>query len=124
MNVDHSLCPWVSSSATIGLSINELLELDCIREPLPPIPEETAKVARAITRRKKNVYVTFADEIGEGDVADDFADAYSKRGQPALNPVLLLLVTLIQFIENLSDRAVVKALQFRIDLKYFLHLPC
>lgn len=97
--------------------------MSLFREPLPPIPQETAKVVRAITRRKKNLYVTFADEIGPVYVADDFADAYSKRGQPGLSPVLLLLVTLIQFIENLSDRAVVEALQFRIDLKYFLHLP-
>lgn len=93
------------------------------KQPLPPIPEDTVRVARSVYRKKKNMYVTFADEVGEVYDVSGFEGVYSKRGQPALNPVMLVNVILIQFIEGLSDRQVVEAIRSRIDLKYFLHLP-
>ncbi|MGI5290593.1 transposase [Nonomuraea polychroma] len=56
----------------------------------------------------------FADE--------DFAQAFSTRGQPALSPARLALVSILQFTENLSDRKAAEAVRARIDWKYALGL--
>lgn len=85
------------------------------------IPELTAKVAYAAFP-KGNPYLTLRDELGPIFKDDDFAEFYSTTGQPALSPWRLALVTIIQFRENLSDRAMAEAIRARIDLKYLLSL--
>src|SRR4051812_2841573 len=52
----------------------------------------------------------------------DFADLYPRRGQPALPPWRLALVTVMQFAEDLSDRQAADAVRGRIDWKYALGL--
>src|SRR4051812_11525510 len=52
----------------------------------------------------------------------DFADLYPRRGQPALPPRKLALVTVLQFAEDLSDRRAADAVRGRIDWKYALGL--
>jgi Transposase domain (DUF772) len=47
---------------------------------------------------------------------------YPKRGQPALAPWRLALVTALQFLEHLSDRQAAEAVRSRIDWKYALGL--
>ena len=76
--------------------------------PLDPIPEETARVARAAFR-KGNLYLTVRDELGTLFHDDDFVDLFPKRGQPAASPWRLALVTLFQFAEGLSDRQAAEA---------------
>lgn len=89
--------------------------------PLPPVPDDTARVARAAFRRG-NPYVLLRDRLGA--VFDDagFADLYPKLGQPAYAPWRLALVTLLQFREGLSDRQAAEAVRGRIDWKYLLAL--
>ena len=57
-----------------------------------------------------------------------FASLYDARSQMAISPWRLALVTVFQFLENLSDRQVAGAVRSRIDLKYALSLelgdPC
>jgi hypothetical protein len=53
--------------------------------PVPAIPELTARIARAAFP-KGNPYLRLQDELGTLFHHDDFADLYSKRGQPALPP--------------------------------------
>lgn len=53
----------------------------------------------------------------------DFADLYSPEGKPAVSPVVLVLVTIFQFIEKYPDRQAVGTLRMHIDWKYALHLP-
>jgi pimeloyl-ACP methyl ester carboxylesterase len=86
---------------------------------LEPVPEETARVARAAFR-KGNLLMRIRDEIGV--LYDDpmFADLYDARGQQAITPWRLALVTLFQFLENLSDQQAAEAVRRRIDLKYAL----
>lgn len=69
---------------------------------IDPVPEETARVARTAFR-KGALLMRVRDEIGV--LYDDtmFADLYSARGQWAIAPWRLALVTLFQFLENLSD---------------------
>src|SRR5919199_4291404 len=73
------------------------------QQPLPPVPDDTARIARAAFRRG-NPYVLLRDRLGA--VFDDagFADLYPKLGQPAYPPWRLALVTLLQFREGLSGR--------------------
>src|SRR3954453_14258782 len=72
-------------------------------EPIGEIPGETARVARAafpkgtlVPRLRHEVSIIYQDE--------DFGRLNPSQGQPALAPWRLALVTVFQFLENLSDR--------------------
>lgn len=58
--------------------------------------------------------VVFADE--------DFTHLYPSDGRPGFSPGQLALVSVLQFAENLSDRAAADAVRTRIDWKYGLGL--
>src|SRR3954454_9154750 len=90
-------------------------------QPLPPVPDDTARIAQAAFRRG-NPYVLLRDRLGSVFADADFADLYPKLGQPASAPWRLALVTLMQFREGLSDRQAAEAVRSRIDWKYLLAL--
>jgi transposase len=85
------------------------------------IPEMTSLVARAAFP-KGNLYMRLRDELGTLYTDEDFAHLYPSRGQPALPAWQLALVTVMQFVENLSDRQAAEAVRARIDWKYALAL--
>lgn len=91
------------------------------RDGLHPVPEETARVAQAAFP-DGNVYLRLRDELGA--LFDDalFTAVYALEGQPALHPWRLALVSVMQFMENLSDRQAAQAVRARIDWKYALGL--
>jgi transposase len=72
-------------------------------QPITPIPEETARVARAACPHG-NTYLALRDELGTVFADQDFASLYPTRGQPAFAPWRLALITVWQFVESLSDR--------------------
>src|ERR1041385_2633112 len=86
-----------------------------------PIPELTARIARA-TFRNNNLFLQMRDELGPLFTDADFVALYPRRGQPAFSPWRLALVTIMQFVENLSDRQAAEAVRARIDWKYVLSL--
>ena len=86
-----------------------------------PIPEETARVARAAFPRG-NPYLTLRDQLGSLYDDQDFAVLFSKRGRPAEAPWQLALICVFQFMEGLSDRQAAEAVRSRIDWKYALGL--
>ncbi len=55
-------------------------------------------------------------------VGEDFTPLYPTRGQPAAAPWRLALVTVMQLIDNLSDRQAADSARARIDWKYALGL--
>ena len=72
-------------------------------EAIPPVPEETARVAMAafpdgspIMRLRDALGALYDDEL--------FADLFPRRGQPAEAPWRLALVKVFQFMEDLSER--------------------
>ena len=65
------------------------------------IPEDTERVARQAFP-KGNPYLRIADELGPLYANAQFADLFSKTGQPALDPARLALITVFQFMEGLS----------------------
>jgi transposase len=88
---------------------------------LTAIPPETIRVAKAAFP-KGNLYLKIRDEFGNVFSDEDFADLFPKRGQPALTPWRLALVSVMQFLENMSDRQAAEAVRARIDVKYLLGL--
>lgn len=85
------------------------------------IPEETIRVAKAAFPNG-NIYLRLRDTLGS--IFDDelFKDLYPAMGQPAESPGRLALITVMQFLENLSDRQAAEAVRSRIDWKYMLGL--
>src|SRR5258706_16306428 len=90
-------------------------------QPVPPVPSETVRVARAAFP-KGNLYLKLREELGPLVQDEDFVALFAKEGPPALPPWRLALVTLLQFRENLSDRQAAEAVRARIDWKYLLSL--
>lgn len=86
-----------------------------------PVPEETARIARAAFP-KGNPYLKLRDELGTLFEDRDFIELFSKRGHPSYAPWRLALITVLQFLENLSDRQASEAVRSRIDWKYLLGL--
>ena len=88
---------------------------------IEPVPEETARVARAAFP-KGHPYLTFRDALGTIFQDEDFTALFPAWGYPGLPPWRLALVTIMQFRENLADRQAAEAVRARIDWKYFLSL--
>jgi transposase len=90
--------------------------------PIDPIPEDTAQVARAAFPKG-----CFAMQVRDvlGTIYDDdaFRTVYPTRGTSASAPWRLMLVTVFQYAENLTDRQAADAVAARIDWKYALSLP-
>src|SRR5919202_3999552 len=90
-------------------------------EPIGPVPDETSRVARAALPTG-NPYMRMRDELQALVEDDELAHLFPKRGQPAERPWRLALVTIFQFVEDLSDRQAADAVRARIDWKYALGL--
>src|SRR5919106_4745552 len=90
-------------------------------EPVGEIPAETACVARAAFP-KGTVVTRLRDEFDALYEDEDFRALYPRQGQPGLAPWRLALVTVFQFLEQLSDRQAADAVRARIDWKYALGL--
>ncbi len=90
-------------------------------EPIGDIPDETVRVARAAFP-KGSIVTRLRDEFSVLYDDADFRSLYPSRGQPALPPWRLALVTVFQFLEQLSDRQAADAVRGRIDWKYALGL--
>jgi len=90
-------------------------------QPIPAVPETTARVARRVFR-KRNVYMQMRDLMGTFFHDDQFAELYPMDGRPAYASWRLALVSVMQFAENLSDRQAADAVRSRIDWKYALSL--
>ena len=85
------------------------------------IPEETVRVAKAAFP-KGNLFMRMRDELGPIYDNPTFAPFFPSRGQPAEAPARLALVTIMQFVENLSDRQAADAVRDRLAWKYALAL--
>lgn len=90
-------------------------------EEIPPVPEETCRVAQAAFPRG-NIYMRMRDELGAIYDNQLFISLFPARGQPAESPWRLALTTVLQFAEGLSDRQAADAVRSRIDWKYALSL--
>src|SRR5919112_6233951 len=90
-------------------------------KPIGPVPEDTARVARAAFPNG-NLYMEMRNVLGAIYEDEDFEELFEVRGRPAIAPWRLALVTVMQFSEGLSDRQAAEAVRARIDWKYALGL--
>ena len=90
-------------------------------QALGTIPAETVRVARAACP-KGTLAMRLRDALGELYQDEHFAGLYPVEGQPAYAPWRLALVTVLQYVENLTDRQAAEAVRERIDWKYALGL--
>lgn len=86
-----------------------------------PVPEETARIARAAFPKGTSA-IRVRDALGPVYDDEAFAPLFSHRGRPAESPGRLALVSVLQFAEGLSDRQAADAVRGRIDWKYALGL--
>ena len=91
-------------------------------QPLEPIPELTSRIARA-SFPKGTLAMQLRDALGPIYEDADFADLFPKRGRAAEAPWRLALVSVLQALENLSDRQAAEMVRARLDWKYVLSLP-
>jgi transposase len=97
-------------------------EMSLKSEGVPAIPEETARLAHIVCP-KGDLCLWIGDELSEVFQDQLFASLFPRRGQPAEAPWRLALITVLQFVEGLSDRQAADAVRKRIDWKYALRLP-
>ena len=90
-------------------------------EPLAAVPDETARIARAAFPNAM-LAMRLRDELADVYRDADFADRFPVRGQAAASPWRLAVVTVLQFLEGLTDRQAADAVRSRIDWKYALGL--
>ena len=90
-------------------------------EVVGPILEATIRTARAAFP-KGCVVIKLRDEFGSLYQDENFRQLFPVRGQPGLPPWRLALVTVLQYLEHLSDRQAADAVRGRIDWKYALGL--
>jgi transposase len=83
------------------------------------IPEETRRLVGPLLTAD-SVYRLVGNEIDQIISDEDFLDMYAGEGRPAVNPVVLALVSIFQFLEKLPDRAAAEAVVMRLDWKYAL----
>ncbi len=88
---------------------------------LQDIPAETRKIAHAAFPQG-SLAMALRDEMGAVYADEEFGDLFPQRGQPAESPGALALVTVLQFVEGLTDRQAADAVRGRIDWKYALGL--
>ena len=86
-------------------------------QPLPQVPEETARIAQAVLP-KGNTSIHMRDAWGTFFRGEDFLDVFSEKGQPAESAWRLALVMVMQYAEGLTDRQAADAVRTRIDWKY------
>jgi transposase len=93
-----------------------------------PFPEPDPLIAEAVRDSwprpdDQPLAVAVRDRLGEWLKDEDFAAAFGVRGRPGYSPVVLALVTVLQHVENLTDRQAVLQARSRLDWKYMLGLP-
>jgi hypothetical protein len=92
-----------------------------------PWPEPDRQIAAAIAakyrgRRARPLAAQVRDRLGEWLHDADFAAAFGVRGRPGWSPSRLALVTVLQRVENLTDRQAAEAARTRLDWQYLLGL--
>ncbi len=90
-------------------------------QAIEAIPAATARVAKAAFRKGTTV-MHFRDAFRTLFGDEDFANLFPAKGQQALAPYRLALVSIFRFLENLTDRQAADIVRGRVAWKYALSL--
>jgi transposase len=83
------------------------------------VPALTERVAFP----RGSLAIRIRDALGEVFVDKEFADLFTTRGHPSTSPARLVMVSVLQFAEGLTDRQAAEADRGRVDWKFLLGLP-
>ncbi len=83
------------------------------------IPEATRALVEPLLA-EDSVYRLIGQEVEQMVKDGEFEAMYAEDGRPAVNAVLLALITVFQFLEKLPDRAAASMAVMRLDWKYAL----
>jgi transposase len=90
-------------------------------QPVDAVPEDTRAVCLAAFP-KGHLYITMRNTFEAFASDQDLAHLFPKRGQPTFSPWRLVMTTILQYAEGLSDQQAAHAVRSRIDWKYVLSL--
>ena len=91
-----------------------------LKDPFPEeVPEEVARLVEPLLAAD-SVYRLVAECVDDFLDDEQFSELYADEGRPGINPVVLSLVTIFQFLEKLPDRAAAQMAVMRMDWKYAL----
>lgn len=96
-----------------------------MRDPLfgdYPIPADTYRTAHA-SHPNGTRALQLREHFGMLFDNQHFTHLYAHAGKPALAPARLAVVTILQFMDDLSDAQAAEAVRDRISWKYLLGLP-
>jgi transposase len=92
-------------------------------QPWPePADEITQAVLAMYARRRAPLPVVVRDELDEVFADAQFARAFADRGAAGWSPGRLAMVTVLQMVEDLTDRQAAEAVRDKISWKYALGL--
>ena len=93
-------------------------------EPAPEIAAAIAAMYRGKRGAKREVPLPVAvrDELGELFGDTEFVSAFEAEGRPGWSPGRLALITVLQRVENLTDRQAAEAVRRDLSWKYALGL--
>jgi transposase len=92
-------------------------------QPWPdPAEEVTCAVLGMYAGQRAPLPVVVRDELGELFADAEFAEAFADRGPQGWSPGRLVLITVLQAAENLTDRQAAEAVRDKISWKYALGL--
>ncbi len=84
------------------------------------IPEQTREIGEVILDPDDVCYF-LGNHIEEFLSEADFAEMYSSIGRGGVHPLILSMVTVLQYLEKLPDRRASQQVVKRLDWKYALH---
>jgi transposase len=91
-----------------------------------PWPEPAEEITRAVLAmyggRRAPLPIVVRDELGELFADAEFAEVFADRGPEGWSPGRLMLITVFQAVENLTDRQAAEAVRDKISWKYALGL--
>jgi transposase len=85
------------------------------------VPAETERVAQAAFPNA-TFCMRLRDVLGPLFTDEAFTGLFSGRGRPAESPGMLAIVSVLQFVEGLTDAQAADAVRGRVDWKYLLGL--
>ena len=91
-------------------------------DPIGEVPGDTAHIVHLIFPKGDNFCLKLRQELGTIFQDELFKALFAVRGQPAEAPWRLALVSVLQFMEGLTDRQAAEAVRTRLDWKYLLNL--
>jgi transposase len=91
-----------------------------------PWPEPSGEITRAVLAiyagKRAPMPIAVRDELGEVFADEQFASTFADRGPEGWSPGRLMLVTVLQAAEGLTDRQAAEAVRDKLSWKYALGL--